>query len=132
MSKALAKVFLKTLSSKYTTAVQQVRLGSTYKAATLKEVGQPLVIEEKPISKLTATQVRIQTQFCSVNSVDCLSFSDNSKKLPFVPGYELSGEVIEVGKDVSKEQIICGEKVAALSLEKFGGFAEQCVVGTYT
>lgn len=130
MSTALTK-FLKTLTSKYVTTAQQVRLNSTYKAATLKEIGQPLVIEEQPIPKLNSTQVRIQTKYCSVNSVDCISFSDGSKKLPFVPGYELSGEVIEVGKDITKEQIICGEKVAALSLEKFGGFAEQCVVGTW-
>lgn len=105
-----------------------MRLGSTYKAAVLKEKGQPLVIEERPISKLSKTQVRIQVQYCSVNSVDCLSFTDGSKKLPFVPGYELSGEVVEVGKDVTNEQILCGEKVAALSLKEFGGFAEQCVV----
>lgn len=129
MSKALTKYIFNTIRSKYSCKSQQVRLGSTYKAVVLKETGQPLTIEEKPITKLTKGQVRIQVQYCSVNSVDCLGFSDGSKKLPFVPGYELSGEIIEVGKDVTKEQIICGEKVAALSLEKFGGFAEQCVVG---
>lgn len=130
MSKTLTKLLLKSVTSKYSTKIQHLRSASTYKAAVLKEPGQPLIIEEKPISKLTATEIRIQTQYCSVNSVDCLSFSDGSKKLPFIPGYELSGEVIEVGKDVTKDQIICGEKVAALSLEKFGGFAEQCVVNT--
>lgn len=129
MSKALAKSLFKTLCSKYSTKTQQTRLASTYKAAVLKEAGQPLVIEEKPIAKLNKTQVRIQVQYCSVNSVDCQSFSDGSKKLPFIPGYELSGEVVEVGSDVTKEQIISGEKVAALNLENFGGFAEQCVVG---
>lgn len=131
MSKVLTKYLLKTIFSKYSTKSQQVRLGSTYKAAVLKETGQPLVIQDNPIAKLNKTQVRIQVNYCSVNSVDCLSFSDASKKLPFVPGYELSGEVVEVGKDVTKEQILCGEKVAALSLEKFGGFAEQCVVSSF-
>lgn len=131
MSKALAKYLFKTVCSKYSTKSHQVRLGSTYKAAVLKETGQPLVIQENPVAKLSKTQVRIQVNYCSVNSVDCLSFSDSSKKLPFIPGYELSGEVVEVGKDVTKEQIICGEKVAALSLEKYGGFAEQCIVISY-
>lgn len=128
MSNTALKCITKNIFSKLSSKTQQLRLASTYKAAVFKEKGHPLVIEEKPVSKVNKTQVRIQVQHCSVNSVDCLSFSNGSRQPPFVPGYELSGEVLEVGKDVSNEQIICGEKVVALSLENFGGFAEQCIV----
>lgn len=127
MTNVLLKSVLKQCISKLSTG-SQLRLGSNYKAAVLKEIGKPLAIEEKAPGKLNKNQVRIQVKFCSVNSVDCINFTSSSGKLPFVPGYELSGEIIEVGKGVTNEQIILGEKAAALSLEKFGGFAEQCIV----
>lgn len=129
MTNTLIKSVLRECISKLSTG-SQVRLSSNYKAAVLKEIGKPLVIEEKSPAKLNKNQVRIQVQFCSVNSVDVLNFTDKSRKLPFVPGYELSGEVIEVGKSVTNAQIILGEKAAALSLEKFGGFATQCIVSS--
>lgn len=131
MTTVMLKSVLRECISKFPTG-SQVRLSSNYKAAVLKEIGKPLVIDEKAPVKLGKNQVRIQVQYCSVNSVDCISFTDSSRKLPFVPGYELSGEVVEVGKGVTNEQIILGEKAAALSLEKFGGFAQQCIVGIHS
>lgn len=105
-----------------------VRLAS-YQAAILKEPGKPLVIEsKKKQSSLKSDQVRISVKYCSVNSLDSLNFLNQKGNLPYTPGYELAGEVMEVGKKVSPEQIIVGERVAALSLDKFGGFAEECVV----
>lgn len=127
MSSAFVNLLLRACVPKFPSRVQ-LRLSSSFKAALLTEPEKPLTIDTKSSPKLEKNQVRIQVHYCSVNSVDCASFSDGSKKLPFVPGYELSGEVIEVGKEVTNEQIICGEKVVALSLEKFGGFSEQCVV----
>lgn len=101
-----------------------------FKAAFLKQVQVPLVIECKEREKLKKDQVRLKVKFCSVNSVDCITFRDGSKnkQYPFVPGYELSGEVIELGKDVPNEDLRIGETVAALSLSKLGGFAEECIV----
>lgn len=130
MTNPLIKSVIKECISKFSTG-SQVRLSSNYKAAVLQEIAKPLVIEEKAPGKLSKNQVRIQVKFCSVNSVDCINFANSSRKLPFIPGYELSGEVIEVGKAVTNEQIILGEKAAALSLEKFGGFAEQCIVSVF-
>lgn len=105
-----------------------VRLAS-YKAAALKELGKPLVIEEQKKHSLKKNQIRIAVQYCSVNSIDITTFETNSSQnLPFIPGYELSGEVIEIGKGIKKEDILMGERVAALSLDKFGGFATECVV----
>lgn len=105
--------------------VPRSRFSSSYKAAIIKEANLE-IIETKP-KKLQKDEVRIQVHYCSVNSTDCLTFRDKSKSL-IVPGYELSGEVTEIHKSVTPEQLIVGEKVAALSLEKFGGFADECVV----
>ncbi|GJQ80289.1 hypothetical protein Trydic_g12173 [Trypoxylus dichotomus] len=126
MTSNLARTLLRTCFT--STSTEQFRSLGTYKAAVLKKVNEPLVIEEKKQQKLTKDDVRIKVNFCSVNAVDCMSFRETTRELPFVPGYELSGKVVEIGKNITNEQLIVGERVAALSLEKFGGFAEECVV----
>ncbi|KAL1495041.1 hypothetical protein ABEB36_010525 [Hypothenemus hampei] len=85
------------------------------------------ILERKPV-KLKANQVRVQVSYCSVNSVDNYKFKNEGGELPFIPGYELSGEVLDVGQDVKGDQISVGEKVVGLSLENFGGLAEQCIL----
>ncbi|KAJ8942539.1 hypothetical protein NQ314_010044 [Rhamnusium bicolor] len=123
------KVFIRTARKLYESVVSNgnKRLAS-FRAAVIKETGKPLEIEERQIVSLKPGQVRIQVLYCSVNSVDCYKFKHGGGEFPFIPGYELSGEVIEKGKDVSNEQIIVGDRVAGLSLEHFGGLAEQCVL----
>ncbi|CAH1155931.1 unnamed protein product [Phaedon cochleariae] len=108
--------------------IQAEKFASTFKAAVIKEAGQPLEIQERKEVKLKPNEVRVQVVYCSLNSVDCHKFRDGGGELPFVPGYELSGEVIERGKDITNEQIIVGDRVAGLNLENFGGLAEQCVL----
>ncbi|KAK5645122.1 hypothetical protein RI129_006422 [Pyrocoelia pectoralis] len=105
-----------------------IRNSSSYKAAVIKDASKTFSIEEIKRSKLSDNQVRIQVHYCSVNSNDLPTFHGNGNSSQFTPGYELGGEVIEIGKKVEKNQVILGEKVAALNLEKFGGFAEECVV----
>lgn len=108
---------------------ERIQKASSFKAAVIEELGKPLTIIERKPEKLKPNEVRIQVAYCSVNSVDCLKFKETKDTdIPFTPGYELSGEVLEVGKDVSKEQAIVGDKVVGLSLETFGGFSQQCVV----
>ncbi|XP_030766611.1 quinone oxidoreductase-like protein 2 [Sitophilus oryzae] len=107
---------------------QATRYASTFKAAVIKEQAQPLEIVEKTQRKLKPTEVRVEVNYCSVNSVDCYKFRKGGGELPFVPGYELSGEVLEVGKDVKADQINVGEKVVGLNLESFGGLAQQCIL----
>lgn len=105
----------------------QIRFEGTYKAAVLKEALKDLSIAEQKRASLKEDEIRIQVHYCSVNSGDLIYFNDKAK-LPFIPGYEFSGEVIEIGKKVTKDQVLLGEKVAALSLDKFGALAEECVV----
>ncbi|CAG9760820.1 unnamed protein product [Ceutorhynchus assimilis] len=104
------------------------RFASTYKAALIAEHDKPLEIREKKQVKLSSNQVRVQVSYCSVNSVDTYKFKHGGGELPFIPGYELSGEVLEVGSDVRGDRISVGEKVVGLSLENFGGLAEECVL----
>lgn len=104
------------------------RLSSTYKAAAIVKPGEPLEIVDRKVQKLKPNQVRIQVVYCSLNSVDCQKFRQEEGEFPFIPGYEFSGEVLERGNDVQNEQIIVGDRVAGLSLQNFGGLAEQCVV----
>lgn len=106
----------------------QSRLKGTFRAAVLTKKGEPLSIQDRPIEKLKSKQVRVKVAYVSVNSVDCHKFRHGGGELPFIPGYELAGEVIEKGKDVGNEIIRVGERVAGLSLMHFGGFAEQCIV----
>lgn len=104
------------------------RFSSTYKAAAITKPGQPLEMVDRKIQKLKPNQVRVQVVYCSLNSVDCQKFRQEEGEFPFIPGYEFSGEIIERGNGVKNEQIIVGDRVAGLSLEQFGGLAEQCVV----
>lgn len=108
----------------------QIKLQSTFKAAVLKELNKPLLIEEQKIRKLKKNEVRIKVKYCSVNIHDVAFFKSPNLKLPFIPGYELSGEVIEVAEGLDKIYAQVGEKVAALSANKCG-FAEQCIVSMY-
>lgn len=128
------KTLVRTLATLYKKELRNssIRIGqryaSTFKAAVIAEYGKPLEIQDcKPI-KLKSNQVRVQVSYCSVNSVDNHKFKHGGGELPFIPGYELSGEVLEVGNDVRGDKITVGEKVVGLSLENFGGLAEQSVV----
>lgn len=130
----MSSSFFRKLTTQYVLSAKnlcslQNRLGSTYNAAVLQEIGKPLVIEEKKIKKLDKKQVRIQVNYCSVNTFDVESFKNTNLKLPFVPGYELAGEVLEIGEEVDKISAQVGDRVAVLS-SNFGGFADQCVVIT--
>jgi len=47
-------------------------------------------------------------------------------ELPFVPGYEVAGEVLEVSSQATEKGFKVGDRVVGLNKETCGGFAEQC------
>jgi NADPH2:quinone reductase len=57
----------------------------------------------------------------------CQGLHEISPKLPFIPGYEVSGEVLELGSEAAKELKV-GGKIVGLSKDLFSGFAEECVL----
>ncbi|XP_020611230.1 quinone oxidoreductase-like protein 2 homolog [Orbicella faveolata] len=99
-----------------------------YRAALCKELGKPLVVEQVPaVEKLKASQVRVAVHSCGINFADilmCLGKYQEKPPLPFTPGNEIAGVVIETGEGV--KQLSKGDRVFGLAA--LGGFAEECIV----
>jgi NADPH:quinone reductase-like Zn-dependent oxidoreductase len=78
-------------------------------------------------SKIPERSVRVKTAFSGINFADIvmrLGFYPDAPPYPFVPGYELSGEVIEIGKNVKDYKV--GDKVMAGT--KFGGYCSEIIL----
>ncbi len=99
------------------------------KAVLCKAYGPPenLVMEEVAEPALGEGQVRIGVNACGVNFPDVLIIQDKYQfkpPLPFSPGGEIAGKVLEVGPGVSRVQP--GQRV--IGSTGWGGFAEQVIV----
>jgi NADPH2:quinone reductase len=71
-------------------------------------------------------QVRIRVRACGVNFADSLITRGQYQKQPqppFSPGFEVSGEVLELGADV--QGVAIGDRVIAMT--PHGGYAEQVI-----
>lgn len=104
-------------------------MGATMKALLCKEHGaaDTLVVEDVPPPPLGDAEVRIAVRACGVNYPDNLIIAGKYQvqpPLPFSPGFELAGEILEVGPAVTRLQ--SGQRVAATSMG--GGMAEQICV----
>lgn len=98
------------------------------KAASIRRTGPPESLEygEEALPKAEAGEVRIRVHRAGVNFADILArqgIYPDAPKIPFVPGYEVSGVVDLVGPGV--EWFRGGERVAAFT--RFGGYAEWAV-----
>lgn len=85
-------------------------------------------VKEIPLKKLHKDEVRVKVNYCSLNQSDllmCKGEYDITPKLPFVPGHEISGEIIEVGSEATKEGFTNGQKVIGLSKDDYGGLAQK-------
>jgi NADPH2:quinone reductase len=85
-----------------------------------------LVIEEQPSPDLAPGQVRVQVTAAGVNFVDALlaqGLYQIKPPLPFVPGGESVGVVVELGADVTSPDL--GDRV--LVMGGVGGFATEMV-----
>ncbi|PRW33214.1 quinone oxidoreductase 2-like protein isoform A [Chlorella sorokiniana] len=110
----------------------------TYKALVCEKLGQPteplghphgaLRLQQLPAPPLThPNAVRIRVAAASLNFADALQLQgqyQEKPKLPFVPGSECSGTVVECGRDVRTLKV--GDKVCAVT--QGGAFAEEVVV----
>lgn len=97
------------------------------KAAVLREVGQPLQIEEVQISKPGPHEVLIRTVAAGVCHSD-LHFVEGSypAQLPIVLGHESAGIVEQVGSEVRTVKV--GDHVITC-LSAFCGHCDQCLTG---
>ncbi|CAH1778203.1 unnamed protein product [Owenia fusiformis] len=98
----------------------------TYRAATVTELGKPLLIQNLPRKPLKKDQVRVAVKCCGINFGDILMTQGKYQEkfeLPFTPGTETSGVVLEVGDEV--KNVKQGDHVMG---NMMGGFAEEVVV----
>ena len=87
-----------------------------------------LVLQEVDVPPLSADEVRIKVIAAGVNFPDALMIEGRYQlkpPLPFVPGLELAGEIIEIGAAVKTFKP--GDRVMALASRGYGAFAEQAV-----
>ena len=102
------------------------------KALLCKEYGpaENLVIEDVPAPLPGTGEIRIGVRACGVNYPDNLMIAGKYQvqpPLPFSPGFELAGEILELGDGV--EHLQAGQRVAATSMG--GAMAEEiCVPAT--
>lgn len=85
-----------------------------------------LRLEDMPEPRPGLGQVRLRVRACGVNFADSLMTRGQYQKQPqppFSPGLEVSGEVLELGADVSG--IAVGDRVIAMTAH--GGYAEQVI-----
>lgn len=101
------------------------------RAVLCKEYGPPetLVVEDVPSPKPGKGQVKIGVHACGVNFPDTLIIEGKYQikpEMPFSPGSEVSGEILEIGEGVSDYKP--GDRV--IGMTGWGGFAEEVVADT--
>ena len=103
----------------------------TVRAALCKEYGSPQRLEVGSVANptLNSTDLRIEVHACGINFADVLLVQGKYQAkpdLPFVPGNEVAGTIIQMGSDADGFEV--GQRVIALS--QGGGFAEEVVVNS--
>jgi NADPH2:quinone reductase len=98
------------------------------KAVVCKELCEPqnLTLEEVSLPPLTSGQIRIKVAACGVNFADTLIIAGKYQTkplLPFIPGMEVAGTVLECSPDVRR----CYPGDRVLALLDYGGFAEEAI-----
>lgn len=101
----------------------------TCQTITIEKYGPPeaLVMREQPAKEPAADEVSIAVKYSGINFADIqmrLGFYPDAPKKPFVPGYEVSGVVERVGKDVTSVKV--GDPVVAGTY--FGGYASHVTI----
>ena len=99
------------------------------RAVVCTTLGPPdlLALEDVPAPAPGAEEVRIRVHACGVNFPDVLMVAGKYQvqpPMPFIPGAEVSGEIVEVGDNC--RDLSVGQRVLATC--GFGGMAEEVCV----
>ena len=99
------------------------------KAVVCRELGPPeaLRLENCPSSPLAQGQVRVAIRAAGINFPDILMAAGEYQlkpELPFTPGVEAAGEVVEM--DAAASGVAVGDKV--MLRMRYGAYAEEAVV----
>jgi len=100
------------------------------RAILCKELGpaDKLVIEDVPSPSVSGDGVKVKVKAAGLNFPDTLIIEGKYQikpELPFSPGGEMAGEIVEVGPDV--KNLKPGMRV--MGLTGYGSFAEEMVIG---
>lgn len=100
------------------------------RAVICSEYGPPenLVVGEMNSPSLGENGIRVGVRAASVNFPDTLIIEGKYQvqpPFPFVPGFEVAGEVLEVAPSVRKFAV--GDRVMALTSAGYGGFADEAI-----
>ena len=82
------------------------------KAAVLRQLGEPLALEELPMPQPAADEALVRVRACGIDGTD-LKLLDGfgyAPALPFIMGHEIAGEVAAVGADAA--DFAPGDRVA--------------------
>lgn len=108
-----------------------------YQQLAITQFGDPSVLSLQTAStpSLTADQVLVKVVYAGVNPIDAKTRAglgwaaqQNKDNLPWVPGYDIAGKIVEVGNNV--KSLAVGERVAGFigfPLQG-GGYSEYVVV----
>lgn len=92
-----------------------------------------MVIHASGVILLMQPQVRINVHYCGLNSTDVQIITGKHPELkvplPFIPGHEISGEIVEIGR-CNPNFLKRGDRVVAMNdlQDPNGGLIEEVVV----
>lgn len=108
-------------------------MGSTMKAAVVTEFNQPLQIKDVEIPKVSPGKVLVKMIATGVCHTDLHAMHGDwpiKPSLPFIPGHEGVGEVVEIGEGITHLKI--GDKVGIPWLYSACGHCDHCYAGWET
>lgn len=108
-------------------------MSRTMQAAVVRAFGQALVLEEVPRPKPGRGEVLVRIAACGVCHTDLHAAHGDwpiKPTLPFVPGHEGVGEVVELGKGV--DHLKLGDRVGVPWLHSACGRCSHCLGGWET
>jgi alcohol dehydrogenase, propanol-preferring len=106
---------------------------ATYRAAVVREFGEPLVVEEVPRLALEPGQIRVRVEATGLCHTDIHAAHGDwpvKPSPPFVPGHEGVGVVVELGPGVI--EVALGARVAMPWLGYACATCDHCVSGWET
>lgn len=112
----------------------------TIKAAVFEDIKKIVYREDYPKPTICFDDVLVKVHYCGICGSDITNFKYKMFQVPLVMGHEISGEVAEIGKNVSEvkigDRVVCFTVLLDLSEGKLtglgtfqdGGFAEYIKV----
>ncbi len=106
------------------------------RAVRMSEFGPAHVLQVEHVHRPTPGrgELLVRVHAAAVNPIDTIVRTDGARgisdaRLPYTPGFDLSGEVVQLGEDVSGFEV--GDAIfAMLSLRRGGAYAEYAIVRT--